>query len=291
MKLPSFLHGKAFGYLAKSTFAAFALLALWKAGRPAFREFNSSFAMKEFREMGVWGTYKYHFFRFFGHLDDLARMDRENDELIQKVGHLEKKVVLEQSRHTERELASLTEYVEEKLKDDAGSELATALRTISYELPKNLSYAQLQALGIAYFEKHDFEKAAMIFHHLLGLKDEARFRTPENYLLSGISWFQMNHFHLANQEVKQALNLAPEASFSHRNAVLWKALIEKRLGKSSSSQSTILSFLELYPHSEEAGMLNGNRKPAKVNQEEDSSGDSEGETGHSPGHQEEHHHE
>jgi hypothetical protein len=260
-------------------------LVLWKVGVPAGREFRSSFAMKEFREMGVLGTYKYHFSRFFGHLDDLARMDRENDELIQKVGQLEKKVVLEESRHTERELASLTDVVEEKLRDEAGSELATAMKTISYEIPKNLSYAQLQALGIGYFEKEEYEKSASILHHLLNLKDEARFRTPENFLLSGISWFHLNHFHLAKQEVKQALSLAPETSFAHRNAVLWTALVEKKLGKFSLSQGTILNFLEWYPHSEEAALLNGNRKPAQVENEEPDEDEK------APTHQEGHHHE
>jgi hypothetical protein len=262
VKLPVFLSEKRKTFLARSAGVAFLFLVLWKAGVPAGREFQSSFAMKEFREMGVLGTYRYHFFRFFGQLDDLARMDKENDELIQKVGHLEKKVVLEEVRNTERELASLTEHVEQKLRDDAGSELATAMKTISYDLPKNLSYAQLQALGIAYFEKMDYEKSAMILHHLLNLKDESRFRTAENFLLSGISWFHLNHFHLAKKEIKQALEMATEASFTHRNAVIWTALVEKKTGQDRLSQSTVLKFLELYPHSDEAGLLNASRKPA-----------------------------
>ncbi|NDF15769.1 hypothetical protein EB061_10680, partial [bacterium] len=238
VKLPSILHGISPRTLTKSAFVAVGLLLLWKAGGPAVRELRSSFAMKEFRELGVLGTYRYHFLRFFGHLDDLARMDRENDELIQKVGHLEKRVVLEEARKTERELASLTEVVEEMLKDEAGSELATAFKTISYEIPKNLSYAQLQALGIGYFEKQDFEKSAMIYHHLLNLKEEGRFRTAENRLLSAISWFHLNHLHMAKKEINQAIEAAPEASLAHRNALIWRALVEKRLGKEALSQET-----------------------------------------------------
>ncbi len=247
------------------TFAAlvvFGALA-WFAGIPLVREFQGSFAAKEFKERGVLGTYHHHFLRFFGQVDELAVLDRENDKLVQKAANLEKKVILSETRNVERELATLNEMVEERLRDDAGSELAVAQKNIEYQIPNNLSYNQLQVLALSLFKKKEFGPSALIFQHLLTLKEEARYRVPENYLLSGISWYHLKHFHLASKSFKEARENSHPADDSHRNAMVWLALVQKGLGKRLLAQDSLLKFLELYPHSEEAAMINGGRKPAR----------------------------
>ena len=236
---------------------------VWFVGIPVFREFQDSFAAKEFRERGVLGTYHHHFFRFFGQLDSLALLDKENDKLTQKVANLEKKVVLTETRNAERDLATLNEMVEERLRDDAGSELALAQKNIEYQIPKNLSYNQLQVLALSLFKKKEFGPSALIFQHLLNLKEETRYRVPENYLLSGISWYHLKHFHLAAAAFKEAKAASHPADEAHRNAMVWLALVQKSLGKRVLAQDSLLKFLEIYPHSEEAAMINGGRRPAR----------------------------
>jgi len=233
-------------------------------GVPLFLEFRGSFAAKEFSEKGVWGTYRHHFFRFFGMVDELADMDRENGMLTQKLAELEKKVVLTETHNTERELASLNEQVEERLRDDAGSELATAKKNIEYEIPKNLSYNQLQVLALSFFNQKKYGPSALILNHLLSLKEETRYRIPENFLISGISWYHLKHFHLAGTAFKEARDATHPADESHRSAMVWLALVQKALGKRVLVQDSLLKILELYPHSEEAAMINGGRRPARV---------------------------
>ncbi len=236
---------------------------VWFAGVPLIREFQGSFAAREFREKGVLGTYHHHFLRFFGQVDELAVLDQENDKLVQKTANLEKKVILSETRNVERELATLNEMVEERLRDDAGSELAVAQKNIEYQIPKNLSYNQLQVLALSLFKKKEYGPSALILQHLLTLKEEARYRVPENYLLSGISWYHLNHFHLAAQSFKEARDNSHPVDDSHRNAMVWLALVQKSLGKRVLVQDSLLKFLELYPHSEEAAMINGGRRPAR----------------------------
>ena len=212
--------------------------------------------------MGVIGTYRHHFSRFFGQLDDLARLDRENEDLHQKVGVLEKEAATREVKKTEADFEALNQMVSEKLRDDAGSEIAVAMKTLDFEIPRNLSYAQLHSLALGYFKKQEFEKSALILNHLFSLKEEGKFRVADNFLLSGISWFHLKNYHAAYRDVKEALASSHEADDTHRSAAVWAALIEERFGKKALSQASLLKFLEAYPHSDEASMINGTRKPA-----------------------------
>ncbi|NDG85228.1 MAG: hypothetical protein EBX52_09375 [Proteobacteria bacterium] len=271
MKRLSFIDKPAFRYSVAGFLASVACFGLWKAGVPVYHEFMDSFAMKEFREKGVVGTYRHHFFRFAGQLEDLARLDHENDELMQKVADLEKRSTLLENRQVEREIASVTEKVEETLRDQAGSELATAMATIKYEIPKNLSYAQLHALALGDFKTGDYEKSALILNHLLNLKEEQKYRVPANHLLSGISWFHLKNYHLAMRDVLEAKRGSNPADSIYQSAMLWESMIEKSQGKLADSQQTLLKYLELYPHSDEARFMNEGRKPASNESREEES--------------------
>ncbi len=242
-------------------FAAFFGLGVWKIGVPAYHELSGSFAVEEFRTKGVPGTFQYYFFRFFGQVDDMARVDHNNDTLQKKVADLEKKATVLETKQVEREIAAVNEKVEETLADQAGSELATAKKTIVYEMPRNLSYAQLYALAIGYFKQGDHEKCAILMNHLLSLKEEPKYRIPENYVLNGISWFHLKNYHLALQNVMEAKKESHPADDSHRHALLWEAMIRKRLNRPHLSQETLLKVLELYPHSDEARYVNEGVKP------------------------------
>jgi len=248
------------------------------------KEFNGSFAMKEFKQHGVYGTYKRHFLSFVDKVDEFAAMEEENQELNQKLAHLERDKIVSDAKSAERDLASLNETLEENLKNEAGSELGTALNTIQYEVPKHLASPQLMTLAMGYFKKEDFEKSAILFHHLLGLKDDPQFRKPETYLMSAISWHRLHNYHLAMRDLREVMDHSVKADPVHRTAVLWKAMTEKAMGKRAAAEQTMLHYLEWYPHSEEASFLNGLRKPASHEKAHPSSHEAQTES-----HEESHH--
>jgi tetratricopeptide (TPR) repeat protein len=267
VKSPNFFRKPAFRYSFSGFICSVLMFFAWKGGVPVYQEFNDSFAMKEFREIGVYGTYKKHLFSFVDQIDEFANLEEENQELNQKLALLERDQVLQEAKGAERDLASLNETLEENLKNDAGSELATALNTIKYEIPTHLSSPQLYSLAIGHFKKEDFEKSAIIFHHLLTLKEDAQYRKPENFMISGISWYHLNNFHLAMKDIKEAKALTVISDPSHRSAMIWEAVTLKALGKKELSQKTLLKYLETYPHTDEASVINGVRAPASHTEE------------------------
>lgn len=231
-------------------------------------EFKDSFAMKEFKQYGVYGTYKKHFFGFIDHAGKLAGLEDENERLNQKVALLEKDVTLSEGARTERDLAALNKTLEEKLDHEAGSTLAVTEENIDYEVPKKISPAGLYTLALGYFRKKDFEKVVVLLDHLMTLKEDQQYVRGENYLMSGIAWYHLKNYKVATQQINQAKKYSDGASKTHRSAVLWEALVSQAQGEAKVTQGKLLKFVELYPHSEEAMLINGNRKPASHSERE-----------------------
>lgn len=264
MKAPKLLQKPAFRHALAGFACAVGLFGMYRLGTPVVNEFKDSFAMKEFKQSGVYGTYKKHFFSFVDRVDDFAGLDRENRDLNRKLAELEKERILGDAARATRDLASLNETLEESLRNEAGSELATALNSIKYEVPSHLAVHQLHALAVGHFRREDHEKSAMVFHHLLSLKDDSQFRKAENYLMSGISWYHLKNFNLALRDFREAIRLSPRGETSHRKGMFWQALCYRSLGKKTHAERTMLHFIELYPKSEESDWLNGRRRPAGV---------------------------
>ncbi len=262
MKAPQLLQKPAFRHALAGFVCAVGLFGLYKVGTPVVEEFRGSFAMKEFKQLGVYGTYKKHFFSFIDRVDEFAILDRENRQLNKKLAELEKDQILGDAARATRDLASLNETLEESLKNEAGSELGTALHSIKYEVPSHLAVHQLHALAVGHFRREDHEKAAMVLHHLLTLKDDSQFRKPENYLMSGISWFHLKNFNLALRDFRESIRLSQKGEAGHRKGMFWQALCYRSLGKKAQAEKTMLHFIELYPNSDEADWLNSKRRPA-----------------------------
>jgi len=268
VKAPQLFQKPAFRHALAGFICAVGLFGLYRVGTPVVEEFRGSFAMKEFKQYGVYGTYKRHFFSFVDRLDEFAILDRENRQLNKKLAELEKDQILGDAARATRDLASLNETLEESLKNEAGSELAIALHSIKYEVPSHLAVHQLHALAVGHFRREDHEKAARVLHHLLGLKDDPQFRKPENYLMSGISWFHLKNFNLALRDFRESIRLSPKGEAAHRKTMFWQALCYRSLGKKTQAENTMLHFIELYPGSEEADWLNGKRRPASESSHE-----------------------
>ena len=262
MKVPSFLKSSGFRYSLAGFACSVIAYAVWTAGTPVYREFQTSFAMKEFKEYGVLGTYHKHFFSFADRFDHLVGLEEQNEALTQKVAELEKENVLLDSGKTERELASVNEKTEETVREKTGSETAVVLESIEYKVPSRVSSTGLHALAVGYFRKQEYLKSVVLFNHLLSLKDDAQFQTAENHLMSGISWFHLKNYKEAHAQVDQALKTSKVEQAVHRSAFLWDAMIMKAEGKRVDTQAKLLKFIEIYPHSQEATWINTRRAPA-----------------------------
>ncbi len=244
--------------------ASFAAYFGYAVGKPVYSEYQSSFAAKEFKQYGVAGTYEKHFFSFLGRLHNLASLEQENEALQSRLARLEKEAVLHESAQAERDLASLNEQLEMKLKSETGSSEARIPQGLTYEVPEHLNHNQLYTLALGYFRKQEYEKSAVIFTYLIGLPDDHAFQRAENYLMNAISWFNLKDYLRASKLVAEAQKRSQKTNPVHRKAILWQAMVEKALGKEKLAQSTLLYFLGQYPHSEETQMINGKRKPAQA---------------------------
>ncbi len=264
MKIHRFLQTPAFRHALAGFACAIGLFGLFRIGTPVIEEFKGSFAMKEFKEYGIYGTYKRHFFSFVDRVDEFAELDRENRVLSRKLAELEKDQILGDAARATRDLASLSETLEETLKNEAGSELATAMQSIKYDVPAHLAVHQLHTLAVGHFRREDYEKSALVLHHLLSLKEDGQFRVPGNYLMSGISWFHLKNYHLAMRDFRESVRISSRGEIGHRKGMFWQALCYRALGKKDQAEKMMLSFIELYPGSHEADWLNGKRSPASV---------------------------
>ena len=280
MKVPSFLKKPPVRYTVAGFLFALGSYGGFLLGRPIVREYQSSFAAKEFHQYGVVGTYQKHFFGFVSRLQGLANLERENEELQSRLAELDRKTTLEATATAERDLASLNEHLESKLKDETGSAEARIPQSVTYELPEHLNHPQLYSLALGYFRKQEFEKSAVIFTALLEFEDDHVYLKPENFLMDGISWFRLKEYNRANKAVLEAEKKSAKNDPVHRQALIWHALIEKTLGHEKIAQVTLLNFLGQYPHSEEGRLINGERKPASVPPVENSAPHSEKEVEH-----------
>jgi len=266
-----FFKKASFRYATAGFSAAVVGGLLYYVGVPVAREFNDSFAMKEFRQYGVLGTYRHHFFSCFERFHDLANLENENESLKSQLALLEKRATLENSEKAEQELAAMNSILEKKVKLQAGSEDAHLPQSILYQVPPHLTPAQLYTLALAYFRKQEFEKTVTLLNALFELPADPRYQTAENFLLSGISWYNLKNYELARKNVDASVGHSSVKEDVHRQAMLWAAIVEKAEGKNQLAQARLLRFIGDYPHTAEARWVNGGRAPAKVNDTQDTS--------------------
>ena len=192
-------------------------------------------------------------------------LERENELLRAENAHL--RVEMESKRFTEltAESKSKTEGMSHQLKKEAGSHGARDLASIDYEVPHQLAPHQLYALGVSYFKAREDEKAAVILGTLTDLETTDAYKTPKNYLLTGIAFYRLENFTKADSYFDKVLKSEPvEANLpSHAQARLWKSIVAHRLGKHAKVQFWLTELVDHHPHSTEASWINpAARKPA-----------------------------
>ena len=251
---------KSIRYGLAGFLASFAAFGLWQVAKPVVHEFDTSFAMREFKANGVVGTYKKHFFSFVDKLDEMRSLDLENQALGRKIALLEQKIVLNQVEHVEHEARRSTASVSERLHHEAGSELARVLKSIPYHAPENLLPNQLYTLGIEYFRKQEYEQAAVIFSQLIDLREDTSYQRPQTQLMCAIAWYHLKQFKLADRYLEQTKEKSEPSDAIYRTALVWEALAAKNSGQTEKAQQRVIQIISRYPHSKEASWLN--RAPA-----------------------------
>jgi outer membrane protein assembly factor BamD (BamD/ComL family) len=160
--------------------------------------------------------------------------------------------------------AEKTQEIEHSAGKAGGSGVARDVASIPYEVPTDLMPAQLYTLGVSYFKAHEDEKAAMIFTFLTGLKDSDAFKTPKNFLMTGVAWYRVDNYAKADQFFDKVIQLEPadDNLQLQAHARLWKAMAASRMGKHSKAQFWLNELMDHHPHSPEAGWVNGKTHPA-----------------------------
>jgi tetratricopeptide (TPR) repeat protein len=209
-------------------------------------------------DANLWQTFAHAVVSVQEKMDALKKADEENEKLRKENAHL--RLVLE-SEHYEKyaeKAQKETQTFQFKLSKDTGSRTGRTLASVGYKIPQDLLPAQLYSLGLTYFKTREDEKAAVIFTFLTGLEGDDTFKTPENHLLTGIAWYRIENFELANFYFDQVLQSTETKATRrvHGQAKLWKGVIAEKTGKHGKAQTWLRDVLDHDPHSVEARWIN-----------------------------------
>lgn len=163
--------------------------------------------------------------------------------------------------HVKQNVAATKNY-ELKLDRETGSKVGRTLASLNYKVPGGLSPQQLHTLGISYLKAKEDEKAAAIFTSLTGLEDNDTYKTAKNYVITGVSWYRIENYTLAEYYFDQALKVpAGMDSVQYQaQARLWKAVLSKRDHKELKVQHWLKELVDHHPHSPEASWVNNSEE-------------------------------
>lgn len=145
-----------------------------------------------------------------------------------------------------------------KLEKETGSQVGRVLDAIQYRPPAHLLPHQLYTLGIGYLKAGEYEKSAVIFTFLTGQQNSDVYKTARDYVLTGMSWYRVEQYKLADAYFEKALKLVPSAENLKElaQARLWRALVAKRTKQESQTQAWLKDLVDHHPHSTEAAWVN-----------------------------------
>ena len=194
----------------------------------------------------------------------LQQADEERNRLRLENGHLKLELETQRFEQNEKFAKNTTAGTQTQLSQATGDRVGQVLAAIQYQPPSHLQPAQLHALGVSYFQGKENEKAAVIFSVLSQLKDIDDYRTEKHHLLTGMTWYRLANYILASSYFDEILkspespipSIQKEKLVYHAQALLWKALVEKRLKKETSSQFWLKDLVDHHPQSDEATWVN-----------------------------------
>jgi tetratricopeptide (TPR) repeat protein len=202
-------------------------------------------------------------------VDNLARALDENDRLKLENAHLKLRVEGLQFDCQQKHAEAKTRTYEHELDPATGTKVGRTLSSIAYRIPDQLAPDQLYVLGVGYLKAGENEKAASILTFLANLEDQETFKNPKNWLMTGVAWYRLDNFEAAEPYFDKVIQGAGhEEAFQtyHAQALLWKALINERLGKKTKAQFWLRELIDHHPYSREAAWVNARnaRQPASA---------------------------
>jgi hypothetical protein len=197
---------------------------------------------------------------------EIRRAEIENEKLRLENAHLRLKLEAEQFECSSKTASRATHELESALAKQTGSKIGRTLASIPYKPPGHLLPAQIHTLAVQYFRAGELEKAAVNLTFLSQLDDTDAYRNPKDYLMTGIAWYRLENFELADEFFSKVL-AAPESPESQQwqaQARLWRALAAKRTNKRVESQSWLRELIDHHPQSTEAAWVNPSGKQSRV---------------------------
>ncbi len=197
---------------------------------------------------------------------ELSHADEENRRLVSENANLRRwveEIRFECSRNSAEKETQTTGV---KLAVETGARLGMALNSIDYRPPSNLLPEQLFTLAVSYFKAEEYEKAAVLFSYLTGMDEDTSFKTPSNYLLTGVSWYRLNHFKLADEFLDKVLS-SPAAEGTQEfkaQATLWKALVAQKTDQYRVAQQWLVRLVDRFPRRLEARWVNPELDPSRT---------------------------
>jgi hypothetical protein len=188
----------------------------------------------------------------------IRKSEIENEKLRLENAHLRLKLESTQFECSTKTSSRATGELEAQLAKQTGSKVGRTLASIQYKPPGHLLPAQLHTLAVQYFRAGEIEKAAVNLTFLSNLEDGETFKTPKDFLMTGVAWYRLDNFELADEFFAKVLAF-PEAAENlqwHAQARLWRALVAKRASKRDDSQNWLRELIDHHPHSMEAVWVN-----------------------------------
>ena len=191
-------------------------------------------------------------------MDRLSKADQENTKLALENANLRFQLESLKLAGGEKGAKHETEEKGFKINQETGAKIGRTLASISYKPPAHLLPDQLYALGVSYFKAREDEKAAVIFTVLTNLEEVQTYKNPQNFLLTGVAWYRVDNFELANLYFDWALK-SPEKDENLKlqaQARLWKGLSAERSKNHAESQHWLKDLLDHHPHAMESEWVN-----------------------------------
>ena len=188
----------------------------------------------------------------------LRRAEEENEQLRVENANLRFKVESLRFDCHVRNAENQTRLFEQQLVSETGSKAGRMLASLSYRPPQHLQPGQLYTLAVSYFKAREDEKSAVILTMLTEMKDNAVYQLPKNFLMTGISWYRLKNYDLADLYFTRVLESVESSSNLpyQGQARLWKALVAHHLSKPVRAQFWLRELVDHHPRSLEASWVN-----------------------------------
>jgi hypothetical protein len=210
------------------------------------------------QEEGVLGKVRHWYDSVRLKAEGLRRAEEENERLRVENANLRFKVESLRFDCHVRNAETQTRTFEKQLVDETGSKAGRVLASLNYRPPSHLNPGQLYTLAVSYFKGREDEKAAVILTMLTEMRDSAVYKVPKNFLMTGIAWYRLDNYDLADLYFNRVVESAEtESNLPYQGqSRLWRALVAHRLNKPVRAQFWLRELVDHHPRSLEASWVN-----------------------------------